>query len=88
MGCFSGAGLKAGLMLLLCSVLGAVSANALADEPEYGEMAAAIRSANYPCAHVIHVSSVSSKSWNVECNSGHFRVTRDEEGDYTVTKAD
>ena len=85
---FSGSSSKAGLLLLVCSVLGAGSGNVFADVPDYGTMAAAIRSANYPCTHVIHVSSISSNSWNVECNSGRFRVTRDEEGDYSVTKAD
>ena len=54
----------------------------------YGEMAAAIRSANYPCAHVLNVDSAGDNAWVVQCNSGTFKVFRDENGDFQVTPAD
>jgi len=74
-------------ILVTVAVL-ALSATVAAEEPEYGTMAAAIRSANFPCAHVQSVSGAGSNAWIVQCNSGKFRVTRDGEGNYSVSQAD
>ena len=57
-------------------------------EVSYGEMAAAIRSANYPCRHVLNVDNRGDNAWVVQCNSGTFNVFRDENGDLQVTPAD
>ena len=46
-----------------------------------GSVAAAIREAGYPCAHVIQMDRSKEgavegyTAWNVSCNSGRFRVT-------------
>lgn len=69
----------------------ALSANALpanATEMTHGEMAAAIRGANYPCAHVIGLENAGENAWSVECNSGKFRVSRDPDGNFTVSRAE
>ena len=55
--------LKAGSMLVLSSVLVVASISAFADEPDYGTFAAAIRSANLPCDHVIRVTPAGSNAW-------------------------
>lgn len=60
----------------LCTAL------AWADDQEVmsGTAAATIRSAGYPCAHVIQMdrlkagASDGSSRWEVRCNSGRFRV--------------
>ena len=52
-----------------------------------GEMAAAIRSANYPCAHVLDMQVIEDNDWHVQCNSGTYHVTRDENGQFSVMKA-
>ena len=57
-----------------------------ASEMTHGEMRAAIRSANLPCANVINLKSAGDNSWIVECNSGKFRVTRDNNGQFTVSQ--
>ncbi|UCH48566.1 MAG: hypothetical protein JSU95_01775 [Betaproteobacteria bacterium] len=57
-----------------------------AEEPPRGEFAAAIRSADYPCNHVKEVTSAGDNIWIVQCNSGRFRVTRDSEGNFLVSK--
>lgn len=77
--------------LAISCVAMAVSANALlanATEMTHGEMAAAIRSANYPCAHVIGLESAGKNAWSVECNSGKFRVSRNQDGNFTVSQTD
>ena len=79
--------LKAGSMLVLSSVLIVASISAFADEPDYGTFAAAIRSANLPCDHVIRVTPAGSNAWNVQCNSGKFHVIRNDDGEYSATKA-
>jgi len=58
-----------------------------AAEVSHGEMAAAIRSANYPCAHVLSIESAGDNKWIVKCNSGAFSVSRDEQGRFAVTSA-
>ena len=75
--------------LAISCVAMAASANALlanATEVTHGEMAAAIRSANYPCAHVIGLESAGQNAWSVQCNSGKFRVSRDQDGNFTVSQ--
>lgn len=65
-----------------------IAPQANAAEMSHGEMAAAIRSANYPCAHVLGVQNAGENAWSVECNSGKFRVSRDQDGNYTVSQTD
>lgn len=86
MRCKSSRGLKAGLLLLISSVLAGASVSALADEPDYGTLAAAIRSANLPCDHVIRVTPAGSNAWSVQCNSGKFHVIRNDDGEYSAMK--
>ena len=59
-----------------------------ATEMSHGEMAAAIRSANYPCAHVISLENTGENSWSVKCNSGKFDVSQGEDGSFTVTQTE
>jgi hypothetical protein len=58
-----------------------------AAEVAHGEMAGAIRSAGYPCAHVLKLDSAGADTWIVECNSGPFRVSREKDGSFTVVPA-
>ena len=60
---------------------------AFTDEVSDGEMAAAIRGTNYPCDHVLQMQSAGDNGWLVQCNSGTYQVTRDENGQFTVVKA-
>jgi hypothetical protein len=60
---------------------------ASADEVSNGEMAAAIRGTNYPCDHVLQMQSAGVDGWLVQCNSGIYQVSRDENGQFTVVKA-
>jgi hypothetical protein len=68
-----------------CCML-AIAPQAMAAEMTHGEMAAAIRSADYPCAHVLGLKSTGDRAWSVDCNSGTYLVTREEDGTYTVTQ--
>ena len=61
---------------------------AFAAEVSHGEMAAAIRSADLPCAHVVKLDATGDNVWIVQCNSGMFRVARDSEGNFRVTQID
>ena len=61
---------------------------AFAAEVNDGEIAAAIRSAEYPCDHVLEVQATSDNGWLVQCNSGTYQVTRDANGQFSVVKAD
>ena len=58
-----------------------------ADMVSEGEMAAAIRGTDYPCDHVLQMQSAGDNSWLVQCNSGTYQVTLDENGQFTVVKA-
>ncbi|MGD8619040.1 MAG: hypothetical protein PVH54_07590 [Gammaproteobacteria bacterium] len=60
---------------------------AFAAEVNNGEMAAAIRSADYPCDHVLDMQTVEDNDWRVQCNSGTYQVTRDENGQFSIIKA-
>ena len=51
---------------------------ALAEEMDHGTLAAAIRSADMPCNHVISASQSAENTWSVQCNSGTYEVTREE----------
>ena len=57
-----------------------------AAEVNDGEMAAAIRSADYPCEHVLGQQATGDNDWRVQCNSGTFQVTRDANGQFSVVK--
>lgn len=59
-----------------------------AEAPPHGELAAAIRSADRPCAHVIDVSASSGDVWLVTCNSGSFLVRKEADGGYSVSSRD
>ena len=77
--------------LAISCIAMAASATALlanATGMTHGEMAAAIRSANYPCAHVIGLESTGQNAWSVQCNSGKFRVSRDQDGNFTVSRSE
>lgn len=75
-------------MVLFCSVIvgGLFSPQATAADVSPGEIAAAIRSANYPCAQVLKVDSNGDNTWVVQCNSGRFDVSRDRNGNFKVTQ--
>jgi len=79
-----------GSMVLFCSVIvgGLFSPQATAADVSHGEIAGAIRSANYPCAQVLKVDSDGDNAWVVQCNSGKFNVSRDQNGDLKVTQTD
>jgi hypothetical protein len=78
-----------GFKAFLASIIaGSLVSNPLAAaEVSHGEMAAAIRSASYPCAHVRKIDRASDNAWVVECNSGTFRVSRDQDGRFDVIQA-
>ena len=59
-----------------------------ATETTHGEMRSAIRSANFPCAHVINLENAGDNAWVVECNSGKFRVTSNQNGKFTVSQVE
>jgi hypothetical protein len=73
-------------LTLTCSlILGSlVSAPVSAADVSHGEMAAAIRSADLPCAHVLKIDDLGDGVWIVQCNSGTFRVSRDKHGSLQV----
>jgi hypothetical protein len=76
-------------VLFSCVIVsGLFSPHVTADDVSHGEMASAIRSANYPCAQVLNVDSNSDNAWIVQCNSGKFNVTRDQNGDFKVTQVE
>lgn len=64
------------ITLLAASIgwLGAAAADEVAD----GTLAAAIREAGHPCAHVISKERAGTSVWRVRCNSGNFQVTMNE----------
>jgi hypothetical protein len=61
---------------------------ALGEVRYYDELAAAIRSAEFPCSHVIEVFAAGENAWQVQCNSGQFLVVQDKAGNYSVSKSD
>ena len=81
---------RPGPIVLFCSMIvaGLLSPLATAEVMSHGEMAGAIRSANYPCAHVIKIDSAGDNAWVVQCNSGKFNVSRDQNGNFQVTQTE
>jgi hypothetical protein len=79
-----------GSMVLFCSlIIGSLfSAQSSATDVSQGELAGAIRSADYPCAQVLKVDSDGTNAWLVQCNSGNFSVSRDQDGDFNVIQTD
>lgn len=75
------------LKLAHCTVgagLMVIAQIAVAGTPSHGELAAAIRGADRPCAHVQGVKAVGENAWSVQCNSGQFRVIRKKDGSFSV----
>jgi hypothetical protein len=71
-------------LLVWCAV---VAAQAASDTtPAHGELAAAVRSAGLPCAHVIGVEVLADGRWSVQCNAGTYIVTRAKDGGLAVAK--
>jgi hypothetical protein len=73
--------------LALATTLALVQPAFAAKTVSDGEMAAAIRSADYPCDHVLQMQAAGDNSWRVQCNSGTYQVTRDANGQFSVVKA-
>jgi hypothetical protein len=59
---------------------------AFAGEMDHGTLAAAIRSADLPCNHVISARDAGENSWIVQCNSGTYEVSRDADGKLTAIR--
>ncbi len=57
-----------------------------ASDMTHGEMQAAIRSADFSCNQVIALESGGDNTWVVKCNSGKFRVTREQNGKFAVSQ--
>jgi ABC-type sugar transport system substrate-binding protein len=72
--------------LALTTTLAVIQPAFAAEMVSNGEMAAAIRSADYPCKHVLEVQATGDNSWRVQCNSGTYQVNRDANGQFTVVK--
>ena len=71
--------------LFIGAAWGLAAASASAEEVSHGEMASAIRGDDHPCAHVVNVENTGDSSWLVQCNSGTFSVSRDGDGNFSVT---
>lgn len=77
-----------GALKLFCSVIvgGLLSFQVTAADVSHGEMAAAIRSADYPCAQVLKLESDGENAWVVQCNAGIYNVSRGQDGAFKVNK--
>jgi hypothetical protein len=75
------------IRLALTTILALAQPAFAAEMVSNGEMAAAIRSADYPCNHVLEMQATGDNGWRVQCNSGTYQVNRDENGQFTVVKA-
>ena len=75
------------ITLTLTMIIALVQAT-IAAEVNDGELAAAIRSADYPCEHVLAQQASGDNNWTVQCNSGTYLVTRDANGQFSVVKTD
>jgi hypothetical protein len=71
--------------LVLTTIL-VLAQPALATGMEHGDMVAVIRSADYPCQHVLDLQNTGDNAWRVRCNSGTYQVTRDPNGQFSVVK--
>jgi len=60
----------------------------LATEMDRGDLAAAIRSTDYPCQHVLELQATGDNAWLVQCNSGTYQITRDANGQFSVVKTE
>ena len=74
--------MKISIIIGACLVLYSIYLNA--SDMTHGEMAGIIRSADYPCAHVLEIQQSSDHSWKVMCNAGAYIVNKDADGSYTV----
>ena len=77
-----------GTFALFCSVIvgGLASPPVNAADMSHGEMAGAIRGADYPCAQVLKVDNEGENAWIVRCNSGTFSVSRDQDDGFKVSQ--
>lgn len=74
-------------VLFSCLIVsGLFAPHVAAVDVSHGEMAGAIRSANYPCAQVINIDGNGDNAWIVQCNTGKFNVSRDRKGEFKVTR--
>ena len=64
------------------------NAQSFAEAMTQGEMAGIIRSAGHPCNRVLNLNSTGENSWEVQCNSGKFFVSRNKDGGYAVAMQD
>lgn len=75
------------MVSISCVIIGCLlSPHAIASDVSHGEMSGAIRSAGFPCSQVLQVDSNGENDWDVQCNSGQFNVSRDENGNFAVTR--
>jgi hypothetical protein len=75
------------LLLASAIAIGGVSGVG-AQEVAEGTLAAAIRSSGHPCSRVIESTSEGSWQWKVRCNSGWYRVTKNNDSTLEVTPLD
>ena len=80
--------LRSAVLFCIVTIASLFSPLATASDVTHGELAAAIRSAHYPCAQVLKVDSNGDNAWVVQCNSGNFNVSRDQDGNFSVTQTD
>lgn len=69
-------------------LLAATAVLADAGTPPHGELAAAIRSADRPCHHVIAAAPAGKQRWNVQCNAGSYQVSRNAAGKLKIDTAE
>jgi hypothetical protein len=72
--------------LVLTAVL-ALAWPAFATGIDRGDRVAAISSADYPCQQVLDLQETGNNAWRVQCNSGTYQVSRDEEGRFSVVRS-
>ena len=73
---------------LVFAMIFALVQPAFTAEVNDGQLAAAIRSADYPCEHVLAQQTSGDNNWTVQCNSGTYLVTLDANGQFSVVKTD
>ena len=77
---------RSSLSLSAAVMLAVAMGSAQGQTPDHGKFRAVIRSADYPCAHVKDVREVDANTWDIQCNSGFFLVTRSEDGTLSAVK--
>lgn len=75
-------------LLALALTGGTAATDDAATKPPHGELAAAVRSAGMPCAHVQAVSAAGTDRWEVRCNAGVYLVEGQPGGSWSVRPAD